>query len=97
MGVSLKIHEGDELGGPRGDAPLLVPARRQPQCAAQEARPRAGMAADLDVVEHAHTVEQSDILERTADAELRDGMARQVEDRSALEQNIAVVGDVELR
>ena len=34
------------------------------------------VAADLDVVEHAHAVEQGDVLEGAADAELGDDVAR---------------------
>ena len=63
--------------------------RGQAQGVGDEAGRGAAVAADLDVVEHAHAVEQGDVLEGAADAELGDGVARLAEDRAALEQDVA--------
>ena len=87
----------DELLGTLGDASLLGLGFRQAQRVGDEARRGAAVAADLDVVEHGHAVEQRHVLERAADAELRDGVAGAAQDRAALEQDVAVVGHVEAR
>ena len=52
---------------------------------------------DLDVVEHAHVVEQRHVLERPADADFRNGVAGLAEDRASFKEDVAAVGDVEPR
>ena len=98
MRDGLEVHEADELGRPLGDAPLLA-LPRAAGAGRWSRKPvlRAAVAADLDVVEHAHAVEQRHVLEGAADAELGDGVARLGQDRAALEQDVARVGDVEPR
>ena len=76
---------------------LLGLRLRQPQRVGEEAGGGAAVAADLDVVEHRHAVEQRHVLEGAADADLGDGVARHGQDRAALEQDVAVVGHVQAR
>ena len=95
--MGLEVHERDQLLGALGDAALLGLRLRQAQRVGEEARRGAAVAADLDVVEHRHAVEQRHVLEGAADADARDGMARLAEDGAALEQDVAVVGHVEAR
>jgi hypothetical protein len=90
-----EVHERHQLLGALRDAPLLGLRPRQAQGVGDEAGRGAAVAADLDVVEHAHAVEQGDVLEGAADAELGDDMARPVEDGAALEQDVTLVGHVE--
>src|SRR5437773_1758038 len=54
--------------------------------------PRAAVDADHDVLEHGQRREEGEVLERPPDAELRDPMGRQPEDRTAVEADITLVG-----
>ena len=53
------------------------------------------MDPDHDVLEHGQRREEREVLERPPDAERRDAMGRQPEDRAAVEADVASVGRVE--
>jgi hypothetical protein len=95
MGVRSEIHEGDELVRPLGDVALLDVALRQAEGIGDEPRGGAAVAAHLHVVEYGHAVEQRHVLKRAADAELGNDVPGLGKDRAPLEQDIAVVGNVE--
>src|SRR4029079_12560972 len=95
--VRLEVHERGELLGAFGYAALLRLRFRQPQRVGDEARRGAALAADLDVIQHRHAVEKGHVLERAADAETWDRMAWLAQNRTALEQDVPLVGDVEPR
>jgi hypothetical protein len=55
------------------------------------------VAAELDVVAHAHRPEQRQVLERAPDAERRDPVRRRLEQRPALERDPPIAERVEAR
>src|SRR5690606_23272192 len=73
----------------RGNLALLVGDRAQPECGSQEAGGRLAVAADLDVVEHAHLVEQRHVLEGATHADRRNRVPRHRQNGPALEQDLA--------
>jgi hypothetical protein len=68
---------------------------RQAQRVGQETAARAAMLADHHVVEHAHAAEQRQVLERAADADLGDAMARHRQQRPAVEHDRAALAVVQ--
>ncbi len=54
-----------------------------------DARPHVDVAAEQDVVEHRHAVEQREVLERARDAEPGDAVRRQAGDVAARSSTIA--------
>jgi hypothetical protein len=81
--------------GALGDLRLLGRHLGQAQRVVEEAGGAAAVAADLDIVEHRHAVEQRHVLEGATDADLRDAVARAPQDRLAFEQDVTAVWRVE--
>src|SRR5262245_18884341 len=66
----LQVQEGKQLLRPFGHIALFECRRWQTNGVGEKPRRRTAVAADLDVVENAHVVEQRHVLEGTADADL---------------------------
>jgi hypothetical protein len=64
----LDLEEIDDLLDLGAVLELLAPRAAPPQRLLEEARAHAQVAAGHDVVEHAHALEQRDVLERARDA-----------------------------
>src|SRR6185295_11139610 len=76
-----------------------IPGRSAPRTAAaarwRGSRLPGAMAPDHHVVEHAHRAEERQVLERAADAERGDTVARQRKERCPGEGNLAALAVVE--
>src|SRR2546421_1816219 len=93
----LEIQEREELAR-RGADGLLLPADPgQAQRVREEIAARPAVDADHDVLEHRQRREEREVLERAADAELRDAMRRQRQERATLEEDGAAIRRVEPR
>ena len=81
-------------GGPF-QRPLLPAHPGKAQRVAHKIAAAGGVAADPHIVEHRLAREQREVLEGAGDADLGDPVRRAVEQRAALEQDLASVGRVE--
>ena len=88
--TSSQIEQIQQIVQPRDRDRVLPPHHRQAQRIGDEAGAAEMMRADQDVVAHAHAAEQRDVLEGAADAQAGHAVARQVLQRAALEQDVAV-------
>src|SRR5207245_4805 len=73
---------------------LLAADPREPERVRQDVAARAAVDPDHDVLEHGQRREEREVLERPPDAERRDAMGRQPEDRAAVEADVASRGRV---
>ena len=74
---ALQLQEVDHLLDLRAVGDLLGPAEPGVERGAQDARPHVDMAAEQDVVEHRHAVEQGQVLEGARDAQAGDLVRRE--------------------
>src|SRR3989442_7421814 len=95
VGERAEVEEAEELARALAGRRLLAADPREPERVRQDVAARAAVDPDHDVLEHGQRREEREVLERPPDAERRDAMGRQPEDRAAVEADVASVGRVE--